>query len=445
MQQRMLIALLPAFMKTPRQSTRKRAGLDHVAANALDAPASRPHVAGMDICILGAGVVGLTTAWMLAEAGANVTIVDRQTGPGQEASRGNGAQLSYHFVAPLASPDTLRHLPGLLLQRDGPLRVRPGWDPGFLRWGLGFLAACRPSVVRDTVASQLALAALSRAEMEGLAARLPLRFGFRRAGKLVAYRGAGSFAAARRGADADQQVMTPDECLALEPALRLPAAALSGGVYTASEQVGDCGAFCDGLAAQLRARNSVAWHMGATAAPVLRDGRMVAVQAGGVEIGADAFVLALGAGAAAFARQAGLWLPVYPMKGYSLTLRPRIPASALRHSVTDADRKVVFAPLERDGAALIRVAGVADMVGHDRRLDPARLGAVRRAAEDALDVDWTAEQEPWAGLRPATPTSRPIVGWSRVPGLFLNTGHGALGWTLACGTARLTRDALLPV
>ena len=183
--------------------------------------------------------------------------------------------------------------------------------------------------------------------------------------------------------------------------------------------------------------------MGAAADPVLRAGRMVAVRADGAEIEADAFVLALGAGAAAFARRAGLRLPVYPMKGYSLTLRPRTPAAALAHSVTDAGRKVVFAPLEREGTALIRVAGVADLVGHDPRLDPARLEAVRRAARDALDVDWSAEQEPWAGLRPATPSSRPIVCWSRVPGLFLNTGHGALGWTLACGTARLTRDALL--
>ncbi len=397
----------------------------------------------MKVCVLGAGVVGLTTAWMLAEAGADVTVVDRQPGVGQEASRGNGAQLSYHFVAPLASPDTLRHLPALLLQRDGPLRVRPGWDPAFLRWSLHFLAACRPSAVRGTVSAQLALAALSRAELEGLAARLPLRFGFRRAGKLVAYRTASSFGQARRAADADQQVLTPAECLALEPALRLPADALAGGIYTASEQVGDCGAFCDGLAAQLRTRNTVAWHMGAAAEPVLRDGRMVAVQAGGAVIEADAFVLALGAGAAAFARRAGLRLPVYPMKGYSLTLRPRTPAAALQHSVTDADRKVVFAPLERDGEALIRVAGIADMVGHDRGLDPARLDAVRRAARDALDVDWSGDQEPWTGLRPATPSSRPMVGWSGVPGLFLNTGHGALGWTLACGTARLTADALL--
>jgi len=167
------------------------------------------------------------------------------------------------------------------------------------------------------------------------------------------------------------------------------------------------------------------------------------VQIGGTVIEADAFVLALGASAAAFALRAGLRLPVYPMKGYSLTLRPRTPAAALQHSVTDADRKVVFAPLDRGGEGLIRVAGIADMVGHDRRLDPARLDAVRRAARDALDVDWSGDQEPWAGLRPATPSSRPLVGWSGVPGLFLNTGHGALGWTLACGTARLTAEALL--
>lgn len=391
----------------------------------------------MRVCVLGAGVVGLTTAWMLADAGCEVALVDGAGSVGQGASRGNGAQLSYRFVAPLASPDTLRHLPALLLERDGPLQVRPGLDADFLRWGVRFLRACTPGTVRRTVAAQLALAGLSRMELEALAARLPIEFGFRTAGKLVVYRKPSSFRAA--AADAGQQVLGPAECLEMEPALRIAPGALAGGVYTASEQVGDCGAFCDGLGEALRGRNAVSLHLGALAVPVVEGGRMVAAQAGGERIEADVFVLALGSGAAQFARAAGFYLPVYPLKGYSLTVRPRGPG--LVHSVTDADRKVVFAPLDNDGPA-VRAAGIADMVGTDHRLDPARLGAVRRATADALDVDWDADTHPWAGLRPATPDSRPIVGWSPVPGLFLNTGHGALGWTLACGTARVTVDVL---
>lgn len=409
------------------------------------------------VCVLGAGVIGLTTAWALSEAGCDVVVVDRRTGPAEEASAANGAQLSYAFVAPLASPDTLRHLPALLRDRNGPLRVRPSLDPDFVRWGLAFVRACRTRTARETTAAQLALAGLSRQELERLAAALPIRFGLRTAGKLVLFRHQDSFAQARRQAElqaglgAEQQVLDAAGCLALEPALRLREADLAGGVYTPSEQVGDCAAFCRGLAGQLRLRNSVRWAMGGgQAQPVLRDGKLRAVRLtsgaaaedGEEEIEADQFVLAFGAGSARFAKAAGFRLPVQPLKGYSLTLRPRTPAGALAHSVTDADSKVVFAPLEGDGEARIRVAGIADLVGEDRSLDQARLDAVRRAAAAALDVDLDGETQPWAGLRPATPDSRPIIGPSPVPGLFLNTGHGALGWTLACGSARLTADLL---
>ena len=397
----------------------------------------------MKVLVLGAGVVGLTTAWALTEAGCDVTIVDRNGQPGGDASPGNGAQLSYNFVAPFASPETLRHLPALLLERDGPTRFRPGLDPAFLRWGLAFLRHCTASAVRRTTVAQLALAALSQAEMARLVATLPLDFGLRQAGKLVLYRGADGFAAARRqlqrqtGLGAEQAVLSARECLELEPGLRIPAAALSGGVFTASEQVGDCAAFCQDLAGHLRRRNTVTWRMGAPCTPWVAGGRLRGVRIGGESIEGETTLLCLGAGAAAFARAAGVHLPIVPMKGYSLTLQPRTPVS---HSVTDMDRKVVFAPLP---GPLIRVAGIADFVGHDRGLDPARLATITRAATDALDVDLDAGTRPWAGLRPVTPDSRPLIGPSALPGLFLNTGHGGLGWTLAAGSARLATDLLL--
>ena len=394
----------------------------------------------MHICVLGAGVVGLTTAWALAEAGHQVTIVDRQATPGQGASRANGAQLSYGFVAPLASPETLRHIPGLLLDRQGPLRLAPGLDPLFLPWATAFLRSCRAHIVHETIAAQLLLSALSRAELDALARRLPLEFGRRTAGKLVIHRSAHGFAAARAlvAPGSEHQILSGPECAALEPGLRIPAAAIAGGIYTPSEQVGDCAAFCDGLAQALRTRNTVAFQLGHAAAPVIADGRLAAIRCGPGRIEADSYVLALGAGAAAFAREAGFRLPVYPLKGYSLTLRPRTP---IGHSVTDADQKIVFAPLDRAGERLIRVAGIADLVGHDPTPDPARLATIRAAARAALDA-LPGEDEPWAGLRPATPDSRPIIGWSPLPNLFLNTGHGALGWTLAAGSARLAASML---
>jgi D-amino-acid dehydrogenase len=398
----------------------------------------------MRVCVLGAGVVGLTTAWSLAEAGCDVVVIDREQAAGLGTSRGNGAQLSYAFVAPFASPATLRHLPALLADRDGPLRFRPGLDPDFARWSFGFLRACRTATVRRTVAAQLGLAALSRQGVAGLTEALGLEFGLRTAGKLVVYRDAAHFNEARAAvATEGQAVLSARESLDLEPALRIGESRLAGGIYTASEQVGDCGAFCDGLAAALRQRNNVTWLMGRGAEPVILGNEMVAVAAGGEQIEADTFVLALGAGSAAFARKAGFRLPIYPMKGYSLTLRPVSPEAALTHSVTDADRKVVFAPLHREDGPLIRAAGAADLVGHDLAIDPVRLDTVRRAARDAVDVDWDADTQPWAGLRPATPNSRPVIGPAPIRRLFLNTGHGALGWTLACGSARLATDLLL--
>ena len=394
----------------------------------------------MRIGVLGAGVVGLTTAWMLSDAGHDVVVIDRAATPGQGASQANGAQLSFSFVTPLASPETLRHLPALLLDRAGPLRIRPTLDPAFLRWALAFAWACRPAAVRATVAAQLELAALSRRELLRITAATGIEYGLREAGKLVLYRAPASFAAARAAATPGQATLSPAECLSLEPALRLGTADFAGGIYTASDMLGDCAAFCAGLATALRAHNTVAWAMGHAATPIIRQGRLTAVQTAATTIEADTFVCALGAGAAPFARDLGLRLPVYPLKGYSLTLRPAAGTPALAHSVTDADRKIVLAPLA-DGS-LIRAAGVADLVGYDPTLDPARLATIRRIATSALAVDPAQPDDPWTGFRPATATSRPIVGWSKIPGLFLNTGHGALGWTLAAATARLTTDLL---
>ncbi|MGI4951622.1 MAG: FAD-dependent oxidoreductase [Janthinobacterium lividum] len=401
----------------------------------------------MRVLVLGAGVIGLTTAWALTEAGCDVTIIDRNETAGGDASPGNGAQLSYNFVAPFASPETLRHLPALLRERDGPTRMRPGLDPAFMRWGIAFLRNCTTEAVRRTTVAQLALAALSRLEMQRLNGALPLEFGLRRAGKLVVHRDPGSFEAARRqverhmGLGAEQHVLSPRECLTQEPGLRIVEAALAGGVFTPDDEVGDCAAFCQDMAAQLRMRNTVAWQLGTACTPVLREGRVIGVQVGAEVIEAEQTILCLGAGAAAFGRAAGLNLAIVPMKGYSLTLSPHTP---LRHSVTDAARKIVFAPLESPSSGpSIRVAGIADFVGQDRRIDARRLAAMTRAATEALDVDWTAPTRPWTGLRPVTPDSRPLIGASRIPGLFLNTGHGGLGWTLAAGSARLTTELLL--
>jgi D-amino-acid dehydrogenase len=188
----------------------------------------------MKICVLGAGVIGLMTAWCLVEAGHDVIIVDRHASTAKGASAANGGQLSYAFVAPLASPATLKKLPSLLLSPDAPMRIRAGLGPALISWGARFLLACRPAAVRETVAAQLALAALSRSELARLTQSLMLSFGLRTTGNMVVFRSKREFDAARRavmatGEDGGQQVLTPTECLGLEPALRLDAGKLAGG------------------------------------------------------------------------------------------------------------------------------------------------------------------------------------------------------------------------
>ncbi len=389
----------------------------------------------MKICILGAGVVGLTSAWALAEAGHDVTIVDRHPTPGAEASAANGAQLSYAFVAPLASPAMLRKLPSMFFGGDDAIRV--SLDLELIRWGIRFLRECNANAVETTTAAQLALAGLSRAELKRLTERLDLDYGLRTAGKLVVYRAADDFAGAQPESNARvaQEVLTPAECLALEPRLTLRPNEFAGGVYTASEQVGDCALFCAALFARLQKRNNVTIHMATPLGkPAMGDGRLVAIETPDGPIEADQFVLSLGSGSKAFARACGFDLPIYPVKGHSIT----IAGDALGHSVTDYSRKIVYAPLE--GAT--RIAGFADFKGYDRGIDPDRIVALQAAASEIFGLDAGDSDAPWAGLRPITPDSRPIIGASPVDGLFLNTGHGMLGWTLACGSARLAADLI---
>lgn len=403
----------------------------------------------MKICVLGAGVIGLTTAWRLAEAGHDVIVVDRHVSTGADASAANGGQLSYAFVAPLASPALLLKLPSLLMSRGSPVRIRASLDPALVAWGARFLLACRSAAMSETIAAQLALAALSRNELAQLSQELGLAFGLRTAGKLVVFRTRKEFDAARSvispngDREDEQQVLTPAECLAMEPALKLDARDLAGGIYTASEQLGDCAAFCAELTSRMKRHRNIEWLLGTPVlGPVRSGGRLFAVETTKGRVSADRFVLCMGAASRAFARACGFYLPIYPLKGYSITLTPPADARTLSRSITDMERKLVFAPLTVGGRPAVRVAGIADLDSDDARMDFGRIDVLRRASAELLGLDAAGDIQPWCGLRPMTPDSRPIIGWSPLDGLFINSGHGMLGWTLACGSARLTADLM---
>lgn len=403
----------------------------------------------MKVCVLGAGIVGLACAYELDRQGARVTVVDMATS-GAGASASNGAQLSYSYVQPLADASIWGQLPKLLLSSDSPLKIRPQWDVAQWRWGLAFMQACNARASYRTTAKLLHLAALSRTGLDRMRAADQPDCDFSSTGKLVLYPNAKSFAAAQkqmelqRALGSQQSALNAEETCELEPALATYRQSIAGAIYTASECAVDCLKLCQELERVLRARGVQFLQGNAVTALETRQQRIVAARTATHTIEADQFVLALGSESPHLARSVGLRLPVYPIKGYSMTLDiSQVPAHAApRLNVTDIASKVVFA---RIGSRL-RVAGMAELVGHDRVLRPQAIESLQRSTRALFPALNAGNAEPpWTGLRPATPTGLPIVGVQAggPHNLVVNTGHGALGLTLAFGTAQQVAQQLL--
>jgi len=396
----------------------------------------------MQIAVLGAGVIGLASAYYLNRAGHQVTVIDRHDEVAAETSFGNGGQLSYSYVAPLAGPGVLSKLPTWLARRDSPVRFRPSGNAEQWLWCLKFALACTQRRSNLTTRELLSLSFASRALMHQLLRDEPtLDFDFQHSGKLVLHRDVAAMKGAidlldfQRSLGCEQEALSTDECVALEPALADVRARIVGGIYTRSEDTADCHRFSTGLEAILRARGvqfSMNTHVDAL--EVAKGGHIVA-HSGGRALDADHIVVATGASATHLLQPLGLHVPVYPLKGYSLTypLGPQAIAPTL--SVTDFARKVVYARL----GDRLRVAGMADLAGYSLKPDPSRVAALRAEAAALFPqvVANHADATEWTGLRPATPRGTPIIGPTRYPNLWLNIGHGALGFTLASGSAAL--------
>ena len=424
----------------------------------------------MRIAVLGAGITGLATAWYLLADGHEVTVVDKNAGPGLGTSYANGAQLSYSYVAPLAGPGVLPKIPPWLLRRDSPLRFYPALDAHQWRWLIAFVRACTQAQSDATTRRLLRLSFYSRALMHAFVESdvgRSIEFGYARNGKLVVYSDVGSFEGAKRLVDyqrslgCEQDALDASACRALEPALADDASELArrlaGGIHTPSEEVGDCYAFCVGLEREM-ARRGATFVYDTSIEHLQRsrdDSRSVAaLQTRHGAIEADRYVLASGAASPFLVRELGLDLPIYPLKGYSLTVPAT--AAAPRISITDFKRKVVYAPLRVTGGeppartsahGELRAAGIADLAGYKATIDPVRLEQLVREARAAFPAAAANHYEPeaskpWAGLRPATPKGTPILGASPFANLFFNVGHGALGWTLALGSGRIVADAI---
>lgn len=400
----------------------------------------------MHVTVLGAGVVGVATAYYLARRGHAVTVMDQADNVAAGTSFANAGQLSYSFTDALGRPSFLARLPSLLLNRDPGIRVRTKPDPEFLRWALAFLRQCTPSRALGNTVAVLELAMRSSALMNELLGDVPLEFSYRPAGKLVLLSSSAELAAARKATDlklrhgCNTTILTRKETLEREPALARMQDDFIAAVHSEGDAVADARAFTAALAEWLSHNTETEFRFGKRVESIVtNDGAVSGIRATDGRYPADAVVVCLGCGSGALLRPLDIAAPICPVRGYSVTLPAA--AAAPSASITHLRHRIVFS---RIGTQL-RVAGFADFVADDIRGDATRieslLALARRVAPYAADYD-ADERQAWGGFRPMTPDSRPLVGPTRIRGLYLNTGHGMLGWTLACATGAAIAESI---
>ena len=398
----------------------------------------------MRVAVLGAGVIGVTAAWYLAEAGHEVQVIERQPGPALETSFANGGQISVSHAEPWANPAAPLKILKWIGREDAPLLWRFSADLRQWLWGLRFLRECTPSRMRANIIAILRLALYSRTCLQTLRRDSGIRYEEQTRGILHIYSDAREFAhatpqaALMRQYGCERVVKNTAECLAIEPALAGSRVSLVGGTYTASDESGDAQKFTAALAAMCAARG-VKFHYDAAIVALDSVGdQLGSVRlAGGEALRADAYVAALGSYTPLLLRPLGLNLPVYPAKGYSATIALDDDSVAPTVSLTDDQHKLVFSRLGQR----LRVAGTAEFAGFNTDVNATRCQALLARAYDLFPRAGGRDTvEFWAGLRPATPNNVPFIGRSRYRNMFVSTGHGTLGWTMACGSGRLVTD-----
>ena len=392
----------------------------------------------MKVIVLGAGVVGVTGAWYLAEAGHDVTVVERNAAAALETSFANGGQISAGHAEPWAKPEMVPRILRWLGREDAPLLFRPRADWAQWAWGLRFLRECLPGRFERHCRTLAGIAAYSKSCLTSLREKTGIENDHLERGILHFATREEDFDALARHAESvrafgvQREVMSAAECRALEPALALSEDPVAGGVYSRGDESGDACRFTQELA-RLCAQRGVQFLYEKNILS-LKDG--IALDDGQV-LRADAYVVSLGSYSPLLLRPLGIRVPVYPMKGYSITL-PLGPAEANAAptvSLTDEGHKIVISRLGNR----LRAAGTAELAGYDASVNIVRCAAItRRIRELFPGLGSITTMERWAGLRPATPNNVPVIG--RRKNIFLNTGHGTLGWTLACGSGRLVAD-----
>jgi D-amino-acid dehydrogenase len=401
------------------------------------------------VLVLGAGVVGVASAWYLAEAGHEVSVIERQPSAAMETSFANGGQISAGHAEPWAKPSVLPKILRWLGREDAPLAFRARLDWAQWMWGLRFVLECLPGRFERNCRALAGLAQYSRDCLRELRETSGLRYDHLSRGILHFATDGHDFEVLARDAESARalgivrQVKSAPECLALEPALRESEVPVTGGVYAPGDESGDARGFTEELA-RLAARRGVRFRYDTAIKAIEAEGgtvRAVTIvdEDEEKELRADAYVVALGSYSRLALKPLGVSIPVYPLKGYSITLPlgPEHAAAAPTVSLTDEAHKIVISRL----GSRLRAAGTAELAGYDTAVSAVRCAAIARRVMNLFPaLRSITTYESWAGLRPATPGNVPIVGGTRLANLFLNTGHGTLGWTLACGSGRALAD-----
>ena len=403
----------------------------------------------MHILVLGAGVVGTTTAWYLQKQGHQVTVVDRQNQAGLETSYANGGQISVSHAEPWANPSAPLKVMKWLFQPDAPLLFRPRLDPAQWRWALSFLGQCTSARAAHNIRQMVNLGTYSRSQLQALRMEAGIEYNHLEKGILHFYTNPAEFDGAMeptrimQDLGCDRQIIDADRAVELEPALKPIRNRIAGATYTSEDESGDARMFTQNLAKRC-AEAGVEFRYGTEILGFERAGeRVLGIQTlrdGHHEtLRADAYVLSMGSFSAALASQLGIFLNIYPAKGYSITVPVKNEEAAFNVSLTDDEYKLVYSRL----GDRMRVAGTAELNGYSRKLNYTRCRAiVRRTAEVMPEAGYWDQAEFWTGLRPATPSNVPYIGKSHFANLYLNTGHGTLGWTHSCGSAAALADII---
>lgn len=400
----------------------------------------------MHVMILGSGVIGVTSAWYLARAGHQVTVVDRQSEPAMETSYGNAGQISPGYSAPWAAPGVPIKAIKWLLQDLAPLAVDvTRWDRHTLSWMTKMLLNCNEFSYHVNKSRMMRLAEYSRDCLKATREELNLDYEHRTAGTLQVFRNQSQVDASAKDiavlqeCGVEHQVLSVDECLQYEPGLQASANKLVGGLRLPGDETGDCHRFTQQMAEHCR-QLGVEFRMNTSVQGLLcQQGRIDGVVTNQGNLQADAYLMAMGSFSAPMLRQIGIDLPVHPIKGYSLTV-PIVDAErAPQSTLMDETYKVAVTRFNDR----IRVGGTAEIAGYDLDLPAKRRANVEFVVNDLFPgAGDTAEAEFWTGLRPMTPDGTPIIGATNIDNLFLNTGHGTLGWTMSMGSAKVIADVI---